>query len=131
MADLITPEQFEVRTGQTMTAQVGAIITDASAFVVDIVNVDAVTSTWDPAAVPSTVPGTVIPVVVAMVRRGLDNPHGFTGESIGDYSYTGASGVGLHATRAEARTLRKAAGRGRAGALNLDSYLPSSPRGVS
>lgn len=127
MADLITVAQFTDRTGRTLTAsqttQVEALIADASALVVDIVNDSTVTATWD-AATPGTVPAAVVPVVVSMVRRALDNPHGYTSESVGSYSYNGAKTEGIFATRTEERTLRKVTGTAGVGALNLDSHLP-------
>lgn len=132
MADLITEAQFTDRTGRTLSAsqstQVGELIADASALVVDIVNDSTTTGTWD-AVTADTVPASIVPVVVAMVRRGLDNPHGFTNESQdGGYSYGGASGSGVFATRGERRTIRRTAGKLGVGALNLDSYLPRTPR---
>lgn len=126
MADLITTAQFTARTGRTLTAaettQVEALIDDASALVADIVNDTAITGTWD-ATVAGSVPSSVIPVVVAMVRRGLENPNGYTSESVGTYSYSGGAGVGLWATREEARTIRKAVGTSAVGSLNLSSHL--------
>lgn len=120
MADLITVPEFETRSGRTLTdaqkTQVGALIADASAMVRDLAEDEL-----------ETVPASIVPVVVSMVRRGFDNPHGFTGETTaGGYSYTGASGVGLFATRDERRTIRKAVGKAGVGALNLEGYLPSS-----
>lgn len=127
MADLITVAQFEARTGRTLTGtqatQADALIDDASALAVDIVGDSTITDTWD-AAVADTVPAAVVPVVVAMVRRGLDNPHGLTQESTESYSYSGASGRGVFATRQETRIIRKAAGTSGVGALNLESHLP-------
>lgn len=130
MADLITLQQFEDRTGRALAGtpqgtQAQELIGDASALVIDIVDDPETTDTWD-AAVADSVPRPVVPVVVAMVRRGLDNPHGYTQQSIGSYSHSGASGRGVFTTRQEARIIRKAAGTSGVGALNLDSYLPES-----
>lgn len=131
MADLITVAQWTDRTGRTLSVteqtQVAALIEDASALIVDIVGDATVTDTWD-ASTPGSVPAAVVPAVVAMVRRGLDNPHGFTGEQTDGYSYSGASPQGVFATRKEIRAVRRAAGRSPVGALNLDSHLPLSPR---
>lgn len=131
MADLITVAQWTDRTGRDLTntqyVQVEALIEDASALVANIVNDSDVTDTWD-ATDPGTVPGAVVPVVVAMVRRGLDNPHGFTQENADGYSYSVASTTGVFATRYEAREVRKAAAKSPIGALNLSSHLPVSPR---
>lgn len=129
MADLITTAQFEARTGRTLTAsqttQVNALIDDASALVIDIVNNATTTATWD-AATPGTVPAGIIPVVVSMVRRGLDNPNGYRQESLGSYSYSIGPGdaSGIFATRAEARAIRRAAGTAGMAAINLESDLP-------
>lgn len=131
MADLITVSQWTDRTGRTLSAteltQVGALIEDASALVVNIVNDTTLTDDWD-ASTPGTVPGAVVPVVVAMVRRGLDNPLGFTQENADGYSYSVASTTGVFASRREAREVRKAAAKSPAGALNLSSHLPRSRR---
>lgn len=131
MADLITVQQWTARTGRDLTnteyVQVEALIEDASALVANIVNDATVTDTWD-ATDPGTVPGAVVPVVVAMVRRGLDNPHGFTQENADGYSYSVASTTGVFATRYEAREVRKAAAKSPIGALNLSSHLPVSRR---
>lgn len=124
MADLITVAQFTDRTGRTLTAsqtiQVEAFITDASALVVDIVNDSATTDTWTSA----TAPASVVPVVVNMVRRALDNPHGYTSEGVGSYNYNGGKPEGIFATRLEERTIRKAASLSGFGTINLESDLP-------
>jgi hypothetical protein len=127
VADLITTDQFTDRTGRTLTAsqttQVEAFITDASALVVDIVNDSDTTDTWD-AASAGTVPASIVPVVVNMVRRALDNPHGYTSEGVGSYNYNGGKTEGIFATRLEERTIRKAASLAGFGSINLESDLP-------
>lgn len=126
MADLITEAQFTDRTGRTLSptqvTQVAALIADASSLVVDIVGDSTITDSWDVDTADS-VPGSVVPVVVAMVRRGLDNPNGFTSEAKEAYSYSGPGGT-VFASREETRVIRKAAGKSGVGAMNLDSYLP-------
>lgn len=126
MADLITVDQFTDRTGRTLTVtqtiQVEAFITDASALVADIINDGDVTDTWE-AATPGSVPASVVPVIVNMVRRALDNPHGYTSESVGSYNYNGGRTEGIFATRDEARTVRKAADKSSVGSMNLDSHF--------
>lgn len=130
MADLITVAQFTDRTGRslsaTQSAQVEALITDASALVVDIVNDGTTTDAWD-AATADTVPASIVPVVKDMVLRGLDNPHGFTSETAeGGYSYSGPGGT-VFASRDEVRAIRRAVKRSGASSLDLTSYLPYSP----
>lgn len=129
MADLITVAQFADRTGRTLsptqTTQVEALITDASALVVDIVNDSTITDAWDAATV-DTVPASVVPVVKDMVLRSLDNPHGFTSETSEGYSYSGPGGT-VFASREEVRAIRRAVKRPGVSALNLSSYLPHSP----
>lgn len=126
MADLITTTQFETRTGRTLTAtqatQVEALITDASALVVDIVGDADITDPWTVV----TVPASIVPVVVSMVRRAMDNPNGYSQESIGNYSYSIGSGTtaGLFANKDEVRAIRKAAGSSGIASLNLESDLP-------
>lgn len=123
MADLITVAQFTDRTGRTLdatqTTQVDALITDASALVVDVVADDTTTDTWTTV----TVPAAVVPVVVNMVRRALDNPHGYTAEGVGSYNYNGGKAEGIFATRQETQALRKAANRSNVSSLNLDSHF--------
>lgn len=125
MTDLITTDQFERRTGRTLSAtqsiQVEALIADASALVVDIVNDSTITDTWTDA----TVPASIVPVVVAMVRRGIENPNGYRQVTAGPFSHSvgATSATGVFATRDEVRAIRKAAGTSGVAALNLDSYL--------
>ena len=129
MADLITTAQFEARTGRTLTAsqttQVEALISDASALVIDIVNDSDVTDLWT-TITPATIPGAIVPVVVSMVRRGVDNPNGYVQSSIDDFSFSyGRSGSsGIFATRDEVRAIRKAVSSSGVNSLNLDSHLP-------
>lgn len=123
MADLINVGQFEARLGRSLTAtqlfQAESLIADASALVVDIVNDVAVTDTWDVGSVPPA----VVPVVVSMVRRAIDNPAGFSQQSAGSFSVSSPNTSGLFATRDEIRAVRKAAGTSGIASLNLDSYL--------
>lgn len=136
MADLITVEQFATRTRRTFAdgsdelAQLEALITDASALIVDTILNDTITADWD-AATPSSVPAGVLPVITAMVRRGLDNPHGFTSERSFEYQYQGASDAGVFATDREAKALRRAAGRPGLTSRNLDADLPLRQNAVT
>ena len=124
MADLITMAHYLARTGSDLadinTDQVSALITDASALVIDVVNDTDVTDTWD----TSTVPASIVPVVVAMIRRAIDNPNGYRSESIDGYSFTGGTETtGLFATRGETRVIRRAVGASGVATLNLGSDL--------
>lgn len=125
MADLITVETFAVRTKRDVFADPGdydhiaALIADASALAIDIVGNPTVTDEWS----SDDVPAAVVPVIVAMVRRGVDNPHGFTSERSFEYQYQGASDAGVFATQRESVALRRAAGRSTLTVVDLDGYM--------
>lgn len=131
MAGLITPEMYRVRLGRALTAdqtaQVEALIQDASALVRRIAEgaLDAIDSL--------TVPADVVPVVVAMVRRAVDNPRGLTSERLGDYQWTGA-GQAIYATDEEAAIVRRAVGLSVIGEVTLTNDIPDrlrlDPEGV-
>lgn len=129
MADLITVEQFEARTRRSFAdesaelAQLEALIVDASALVVDVIRDATITDSWD-ASDAGSVPAAVLPVITAMIRRGIDNPHGFTSERSFEYQYQGASDAGVFATDLEARALRRAAGRSSLGVVELEGHMP-------
>lgn len=129
MADLITVEQFQARTrrsfesGSDELAQLEALIADASALIVDTILDSTITADWD-ADDAGTVPAGVLPVITAMVRRGIDNPHGFTSERSFEYQYQGASDAGVFATDREVKALRRAAGRPGLTSRYLDADLP-------
>lgn len=129
MADLITVEQFAARTNRSFEsgsgelAQLQALIVDASALVVDVVRDATITDDWN-ADDEGTVPAGVLPVITAMIRRGIDNPHGFTSERSFEYQYQGASDAGVFATDLEARALRRAAGLSSLRAVELEGYMP-------
>lgn len=128
MADLITTGQFEIRSGRTLSAsqliQIEALISDASALVIDIVNDSDTTDIWT-AATPASVPSSIVPVVVNMVLRAFENPNGYQSESVGSYSYSYGSGggadSGIFATRAEVRAIRRAVGTSGVATLHLES----------
>lgn len=110
--------------------QIEAFLEDASA----IVNLIAFGTTeddywtdWD-ASGDNPVPAAVIPVIVNMVRRALENPRGLTGEQLGDYQWQAASGTqtAIYATREERKIIRRAAGTLSVGTVQLEGYLPVS-----
>lgn len=115
---LITVADLETRLGRTLEGaeadQADAFIDDASAIVRSIVGDD---DKLDPT------PDAVVPVVVGMVRRALENPHGHESERVGNYQYSGAKTEGIFATKAEAKALRKATGTLSVGSVELEGYL--------
>lgn len=114
---LISVEQYGVRVGIEFDAedsspsleqeQIEALIDDVSALVLQIANLD---TAWT----LSTCPSSVVPVVVSMVRRAVENPRGLSGEQLGDYQWQAGQGVTaatIYATKREERVIRRAAGR--------------------
>lgn len=124
MAALITVEQLTARPGfdGVDEAQASAVLDDVSALVAAVADLD---TPWTDA----TVPAEVVPVIVAMARRGLSNPRGLTGEQLGDYGWQsqGGGGTGIFATRMERRIIRKAAGRLGTTTVELENPLPLPP----
>lgn len=120
MADLISLEMYTVRLGRTLntaqSSQASAFIADASALVRRIAGgeLDSVDDT--------TVPPEIIPVVVGMVRRGIENPRGNTSERIGDYQWAG--GGGLYATDEEAAIVQGAVGLNVIREVTLTNDMP-------
>ena len=121
MAALITFEELTARPGfdGVNETEAEAVIDDVSALVIAIADLD---TAWT----AETVPAEVIPVIVSMVRRGLSNPLGRTGETLGDYTWQGSAG-GLYATKQERGIIRRAAGMLSAKTVPLDSDLPLPP----
>lgn len=120
MAALITFEQLTARPGFDGADQdeAEALIGDASALVAQVADL---ATPWT----ADTVPDAVVPVIVSMVRRGLNNPLGHSGETLGDYTWQGAGG--LYATKQEKAIIRRAAGTLGAKNATLDSDLPLPP----
>lgn len=104
MADpLIDVAALEARLGYSVdVSQADARIEDASALVRDIVSDDVA---LDP------VPSAIVPVVVSMVHRALDNPHGHESETVGNYTFRGAKTAGVFATPDEVRAILRAVGK--------------------
>jgi hypothetical protein len=124
VAALITVADLTARPGfdGVDTDQAEAVITDASALVIQIADL---ATAWTSA----TVPDVVVPVLVNMVRRGLSNPLGLSGEQLGDYGWQaqGGGAMGIYATRQEKAIIRRAAGTLGAKNATLDSDLPLPP----
>lgn len=123
MAGLVTIAELTARPGfdnlDSTIAQ--ALIDDASALVRD-----AASPLLDDVESPDT-PAAVVAVLVNMIRRGLDNPNGYTQEVLGDYSRTvGTTGgvATLYLTTRERRIVRRAVGKLGVGSLALTSDMP-------
>ena len=126
MAGLITIDQLLARPGfeGLDSGQGEALIDDASAFVRD-----AASPELDDVEAPATPPA-VVAVVVNMIRRGLRNPLGHQGETLGDYSYQASADAGvatLYLTRRERRIVRHAAGKANADSVTMTGDLPWQP----
>jgi len=125
--------EFQVRYENTIPAadeeRVVAFLEDACALVSDIVGA-TVTAAWDEDGSGTGAPGSVVAAVCAAVRRAYDNPGGLAGETIGDYSWRGTSGVGasagVHFTAAEIRQIKRAAGVSAVGTIELEGLLPNT-----
>lgn len=112
---LMTFLELQKRPGFHDVDQEAAEVTidDASALVRDIAETD-----WS----SSDVPEAVVPVVAAMVRRGLHNPMGYASEMEGGTQVTG--GGSLYATKREKAIIRKQAGTLGIGEVQLEGYMP-------
>lgn len=126
MDPLIQVTDLETRLGRTLsstqTTQAEALIDDASALVGDIADTDFLDDAGD-----LDVPPAIVPVVVKMVRRELENPRGLTMETIGGYTWQSQTQGGpgtLYATRSEKRTIRRAVSKLGAGSAQLEGYMP-------
>jgi class 3 adenylate cyclase len=125
--------EFQVRYENTVPAadeeRVAAYLDDACALVSDIVGATAAAA-WDEDGSGTAAPGGVVAAVCAAVRRAYDNPGGLAGETIGDYSWRGASApadaVGVYFTAAEIRQIKRAAGASAVGTIELQGMLPDS-----
>lgn len=126
---LISVADLETRLGRALdaaeTAQAEAFIEDASALVMDIARTDFVNAETGAVEVPPA----IVPVIVAMVRRALENPLGRTGENLGDYGWQmnvgGVSPATLFSTKREIRTIRRAVGQPRYGTVPLEAPMPT------
>lgn len=120
MALLVSRSQYEARVGKTFTgtkaAQVEAFLEDAS----EIVKYHADGELDD--ATLLTLPKAIVPVIVAMVSRGLHNPRGHESEKIGDYSYSG--GGSLFATEEEIAVIQRSAGVSAIGSVEMTAPMP-------
>lgn len=121
MAALITLSMYTVRLGRSLntaqSAQAEALIDDASALVRRIAQgaLDATDST--------TLPAELVPVVVGMVRRGIENPRGVNSERIGDYQWA-SLGQSIYATDEEAALIQGSVGLNVIREITLTNDLP-------
>jgi hypothetical protein len=126
MAGLITVADLAARPGfeNLDSVQAQSLIDDASALVRL-----AAAPLLDDVESPDCPPA-VVPVIVAMIRRGFSNPMGHQSENLGDYSYTAGTGGGvatLYLTARERKLVRRAAGKLGVGTVTLEGDLPEQP----
>lgn len=133
---LISLSQYGTRVGVeydesspgTTEEQIEAFLDDASALVNLIAFGNTTADYWDDydESGSNPLPGAVVPVIVNMVRRALENPRGLTGEQLGDYQWQAASGsqTAIYAMREERRIIRRAAGSLSVSTVQLEGYLP-------
>ena len=126
LPSLATPEQFEARYGASVDdgIRLQALLDDASALTREAAGADYI----DVAEALTAVPQIMIAVVCEAVRRAYDNPAGFEGETIGDYTWRGGrtSGSGVYLTNDERRRIRLAAGKSTAVSVALNSLYPAT-----
>lgn len=76
-----------------------------------------------------TIPKAIVSVVVAATRRAYENPQGYSGETMGSYSWRGAQPAsgGVYFTLAEKKICLRAAGQGAIQSVELtsDLYAPA------
>jgi len=124
VADLITPEQVGARMRRTFAdswlTQVQAHCEDVSGLVRDIADGHLDEATHE------TVPVAVRRVAYEMVRRAVENPHGFTTEGTDTvFRWQVAEGQDtLYATEEEAEIIRGAVGLGALSGIDMTIDLP-------
>lgn len=120
----VTMEQFQLRYENSVAiadeARLQALLDDACDMAGDIIG--------DVYSEGDTIPGGVTSTICKAVRRALDNPDGFVGETNGDYSWRlgSAGGAGLYFTNDEKRTMLRAVGRSTVATLEMQGYIPDS-----
>lgn len=86
MADpLITTTQLEARIGPVETNRAEAFIDDASAKIRRFIEPTDPESVFP--VVPDDVPDDLVPIVVRIVHRALENPLGLASETTGNYTW--------------------------------------------
>ena len=121
----VSLDDFQTRYENTIPtadeARVGALLDDACALAADI--------TGTAYAAGNEIPGAITATICQAIRRAYENPMGLSGETIGDYGWRGASAgsdSGVYFTPAEARIMRRAAGKSSVGTLELHGMLPNT-----
>ena len=115
LSPLALPDDLEVRLDRTFTdaeiPRVEALLDDVSAMVREVAG-----KTWvDPADLAEVIAPDIVKVIVLRAAaRYMNNPCGFSSESVGDYSYQRRgvdAGGALYLTGEEVEWLRKVAGK--------------------
>lgn len=123
---LIDIPMLEGRLGRTLAGselvQAAAFIDDASALIriaAGISFIDAITGVV-------VLPAALVPIVVRVVDRALENPHGLESETTGNHSWRAPSeGSGVHLTRKDRNDIRSALGlNSGVRSVTLEGYLP-------
>lgn len=124
---LVSLDDFTLRLGGLAAAdeeRAQACLDDASA----LIRTEAQTS-WvdDDGALAETIPDAVVAITYAVAIRAFRNPEGVRSEQIGTYSVTYADGsTAVFLTDGERRSIRRAAGVGGLGSVELESpWQPS------
>jgi hypothetical protein len=118
---LATVPDLEARMGAVSdAARARAVLQDAS----NLIHAETNNAWVSDGALIDDVPGIALTVCCAVARRVIENPSGVTSEALGPFSQSIASSSNdVYLTKAEKRTLRRAAGLG-AGVLELESPYP-------
>lgn len=124
MEPLITVAQLEARLAYSVdAAQATTLIDDASALIRDAAGTDFL----DPDTGALVVPAGVVPVVVRVVNRAIENPLGHDSETQGNYTWRNESrdgSAGVHLTSRDVRDVRRAVGKLAAGSVVMEGDLP-------
>lgn len=133
--DLIAVSDVEARLNTTFSGtdltQVQAFITDASALVREVTGEDFHD---DDTGTEEATPAAIVPIMVSMIRRALDNPAGHTqaSQQAGPFMMqTQKYGTGIYATKQERRMLRRAVGKLPVASVGMTNDLPGMyPEGL-
>lgn len=130
MADLITVDQLQESYDIESESRAAGVISDVSALVISYAQhvgvASTTTDTWDETATPDAIQA----VVKSIVYGVLDNPAGYTGETLGDHGWQSnpRSRLGVLLGREEKRAIRQAVGKSSFGDVTQEGYLPVQPK---